>query len=599
MRSIKKLPENLISKIAAGEVIERPASIVKELLENSIDAEASEITLKVEKNGLEEITVIDNGTGIPGDEIEKAFTQHATSKIENLEDLNKILTLGFRGEALASIAAVADVKVITKSKGENATLAKFSNSEIVEKEKTTREIGTTISVFELFRHVPARKKFLSSGATEYKHIYNTFVELALSRPDIHFKLIRDGKIIKNLPTQQSEERIFAIYNINEANQVIPLFYDSPAMKISGFLGHPEMAHDTSPKQHLFLNKRPIEERTVYAAIKDGFASSLPRDRKPSYFLFIDINPEEVDVNVHPRKKEVRFTNKSEIYKSVKHTTSSVLEKIFKESLLGSFGDSESSQQQDVSRRIHLSTSYNTSRQYSPKARSAKRGGDIQGGLEFTKNLLSESSAPEGFDYPDVVSRNKSGYVFIGQVLKTYLIYESEGKVLILDQHAADERVNYDRLEKAFNTNAIDKQPLLIPFNFEIQGERAEALEGNISTLRKLGIEITHSQDDSFQLSSIPSFLRSSNLKHMIEEIIDDSVEHLSSALNLEAFITKVVSTIACHGSIRAGDIVEKESAIKLIDDLFGCKLPYSCPHGRRIIWEMDNTDIAKNFERHV
>ncbi len=602
MNKITKLPQNLINKIAAGEVVERPASIVKELFENSIDAGADKITLKLIEGGLKEITVTDNGSGIPEEDIENAFTQHATSKIKELDDLSNILTLGFRGEALASIAAVADVEIHTFSKESKPTMATFSNSQLKEKQDFARDKGTTISIFDVFRHVPARKKFLSSEYTEYKHIQNIFTALALSHPEIHFELLKEGRVIHNLPKATPLERIKAIYPDHFSEEPVKISYDSPDIKLSGYIGHPSDAGN-KPLQYTFLNKRPITEKTVFAAVRDGYNTTIPRDRKPTFFINISIDPKKVDVNVHPRKSEVKFEDSRSIYKSVKQAVQKALETSLQENLRSTFKSTD-----EYLIPVNVSRDKNNQRSYdqAPKMsvrRPSNNKALIQESLSFTEKLLShDTEEGEYLDAPNNLpptDLHPTPYNYIGQIMKTFLIFEKEDTLIILDQHAADERVNYEKLEERYKEGKnIETQTLMVPYTFDVPGENNDHLKALQDDLSKLGVDITPMSGDTFQLSSVPAFMKSNDFKKFIDSILDDIEDSSGTKLRSEQVLNKLISTIACHSSIRAGDIIEKSQALKIITDLHKCKLPYACPHGRPIIWKQTKQELSKNFERH-
>lgn len=599
MNEIKLLPKNLVNKIAAGEVIDRPSSVAKELMENSIDAGADEITLRIKNGGLKEITVIDNGKGISRDDIPLAFTQHATSKVSSEEDLEKISTLGFRGEALASIAAAADVEIHTYNKSSISTLTKIQNSETIINEEKPRTQGTTITISDLFRYIPARKKFLSAEYTEFKHIYNTFVSLALSKPDIKFTLIKDEKSHTILEKSNTKERISKIFNDEFTNKLIEVHFDSPNIKISGYITHPSNASDTTPKQFLFLNSRPIMEKTVFAAVKDAYGTTIPRERKPSYFLFLNINPSEVDVNVHPRKNEVKFSDSRELFKSVKLACDKALQQSLRVNAIKSFSISESTSPADVPHISDNNFKYSNPNRKNINNHTNKdfrSQNPLSQSLKFTQTLLGSNDIDKSEIFLDNNEPIKP-YKYIGQVLNTYLLYENDSKLIVVDQHAADERINYEKIETSMkNSNQVNSQPLLVPYTFELPGELKESLIENINEINSMGIEISPLSGDTFQISSIPSFMEKTRIEDTIHSIIEDLKD--SSKNNLTQIQSKLLSTIACHGSIRAGDILYESQARKIIEDLMKCKLPYSCPHGRPIIWELDEKQLAKNFERH-
>jgi len=596
VNKIKILSHNLINKIAAGEVIERPASILKELVENSIDSGAHSITVKIENGGLSKITVIDDGIGIPEDEIVIAIARHSTSKITKLEDLENIQSLGFRGEALNSIAAVADLTIHSYRKNSIPTIIEVSNGKTINKETKARNIGTTVIVSDIFKYIPARKKFLSSVNTEYKHIYETFINLALSRPDINFKLFNNDKEIKNLLHSNDLQRIGDIFGEQISNKLIQIFYNSPKIKLDGYIGNPSLASDYLPKQYIFLNKRPIKEKTIYVSIKDAFGSSIPRDRKPSYFIYISIDPKQVDVNVHPRKIEVKFTNTAELYKCVKQACQTALQKFLRVNFNSSAINIVVTKGDTTVPRIYKTTKLNKINNLNPQYLNNKKN-QIKKSIDFTKNILSNKTNNESIiAFSNLNLKNSATY--IGQIFNTYLIFENENEILIIDQHAADERINYENVESRLMQNKkIESKPLLLPYTFELKGLEKETLLKQLESLNKFGLTISKLSGNTFQLNEVPIFISKSDIDKVIRAVINDITEHEESKISISQFQNKLLATIVCHGSIRAGDKIDRNQAYKILSDLLKCKLPNACPHGRPIMWKLSRHYISKNFER--
>ncbi|MCA9379223.1 DNA mismatch repair endonuclease MutL, partial [Candidatus Dojkabacteria bacterium] len=325
MGKIHVLDQNTINMIAAGEVVERPASVVKELVENSIDAGATKITVSIKNGGIDEITVTDNGQGISAEDAELAFTQHATSKITSASDLENIFTLGFRGEALASISSVSRVELDTKTEATPATKVVVENSQSGSKTSNKATTGTTISVFDLFRHIPARKKFLRTPATELSHVQEMFISLALVNLQVHFELIHNGKLLLRLPAVENfNERVFAIWNAQVAENLYESHVEIPGGKIHLYIGKPEAGRKDRKLQYLFVNKRHVSDRILSKAVIEGYTGFLPGGIYPVYFIMLELDPKVVDVNVHPRKLEVRFDNSGQIFGAVKNAVSQAL-----------------------------------------------------------------------------------------------------------------------------------------------------------------------------------------------------------------------------------------------------------------------------------
>lgn len=584
---IQLLPEDIIAKIAAGEVVERPASVVKELLENSIDAGADKITVRIKNAGLTQIEIQDNGEGMSKEEAILAFKQHSTSKIKSIEDLSSILTLGFRGEALSSIAAVSEVELETNNQTESTTLS-IEKGTI--KDKTgTIDKGTKIQINNLFNKIPARKKFLRSENTEFKNIQDVFIKHALARPSIQFNLVRDEKSLYKLPkTDNLKTRIFDLFKSKIAEHLIKINLDAPDIQITGFLGHPDIARNARSMQYLFLNSRPIQSNLITKAIEDSFHSAKPEIHYPVFFINISLDPQKVDVNVHPRKQEVKFDNTQHIYNSVKHACTGALESKLQEGVKQYFDSPKTNKDfiglkektENYGSKININRS---NRKYDSNI--------IQKSLNFSKNLLSENSKEPEEEIAEISDISSLKYL---QVFNTYLIIEREGRLLIIDQHAADERINYEKLQKRVELNkAIPVQPLLTPDTIELNPGDFAIIKDNLGIFKDFGLEIEPFGKNTLKLNSVPSILKNFKFEGFIEEILEEELIKLDK----KKLLHRILATTACHGSIRAGRRMQKEEVEKMINDLFKCSKPYSCPHGRPIIWELTKRNIEKNFKR--
>lgn len=585
---IQLLSADLINKIAAGEVIERPASIVKELLENSIDAGATSITLKIEAGGTQLIEVIDNGSGMDRDDAELAFIQHATSKINAVDDLEKISTLGFRGEALASIAGVSKAQIHTSNGTEHIKVT-TSQGDISVNAGEARNSGTTVTIRDIFHSIPARRKFLRTDQTEYRYILETFINAALAHKHITFKLIKDGSTIYNLTaTKTLSERLSELFKKLRTEKLLKINYDGPDINISGFVGHPETATSRKQQQYLFLNNRPISDRLLGKAIKDGFDTTIARDQHPIFFIFIDIPTNMVDVNVHPRKLEVRFTDPGSIYKVVRSSITRTLEKKLQEQLKARFsGQSPSTPSISFTPQPASST---------PPIRSDRTNGakdnTVMGSIEFTRNLLKTSSVTQ--DTNDSINMGSD----VLQVMDTYILLEQNDKLLVIDQHAADERVKYEAIKSKLSGNSRAKsQSLLIPETLHLSKGQQALLRENKSDLARLGFEFDLSEV-STKVVAVPSLLAQGEFMKAIDEILTEMEESgLKTGKAFELVEENIIATMACHGSIRAGRKLHQKEARKLVGDLFETALPYSCPHGRPIIWEIDRDLLERQFKR--
>ena len=603
MSKIKKLPQNVINQIAAGEVVERPASVLKELVENSIDANATKIVVKLENAGKKLIEVTDNGVGMDKLDARSAFEQHSTSKISKTEDLQSISSLGFRGEALASISSVSKVTLYAKPRESDVPGVKV----VTQAEKTTlmeetgAEEGVRISVEDLFGTVPARKKFLKGDPTEFKHITDTFIQLALSRSDIHFELYHNDKLVYILPESLDlKQRIFDIFKAGISENLTEVTYNSPTVRISGFVGHPSVSQNDSSKQFIFLNKRSIQERIVAKAVSTAFHTLIPREKYPVYFLFITIDPSKVDVNVHPRKQEVKFEDSQQIFISVKQAVESALQRDLQSELKEKVGIEQSSSDFPQKPR-----DFGTS--HSIEGKKGQNSGFRGGNSEVLPLKPPPSSISESMKFSQALLENfrndSEGQEFalngeFIQIFNTYLLTTKGDKFLIIDQHAAAERISYEKLmEKYEKGEQVEQQKLLTAITVDLKPYQVQLLEENIENFEKFGFEIEEFGGSTFQITAIPAVFKDSDIEGLIEETLEMLAQVVKSSTPLEELIDKMLTSMACHGSIRAGQKLERSQAQYLISELLKCKEPYSCPHGRPIIWELPRYEIEKKFKR--
>lgn len=589
---ITRLKPEIIAKIAAGEVVERPASVIKELLENSIDAGSSEIAVIINNAGISLIEVRDNGVGMSKQDASLAFAQHSTSKIKNAEDLFKISTLGFRGEALSSIRAVSDVELETYQPGHyTKVMLDTEDDQSVEYQKlpdsTTQ--GTTIKVSELFKHIPARKKFLRSVATEFKHISDIFIAHAIANPNIHFKLTHNGDQVYNLPkTDNLSTRIYDILGSKVASNLIQLNSSLPDMTLSGLVGHPSTARSDRKSQFLFINNRPIHSPLISKAVQDAYHSTIPEGKHPIFYLNIKINPAKADINIHPRKLEVKFENTGLLFSNVKRSVSKTIEKTLSQSLkqrLSNFDDrsrGDNRLEDKGAKRKNLTT----------QKRSAslldKRPGKetIKRSLQFSQKLLEDYTNAQDNSF-ELINKYQ-------QFFNTYLVIEKDERLLFIDQHAADERIKYEQLQQdIFSNKNIETQRLLVPEIIKLTPANIELIKDNLKVFTQFGLDIDIFSKDSIKINAIPSIFQKLDIENFISEII----EKQNIQIDDEDAMHEIIASLACHGSIRAGRKMHHEEIEKMINQLFKCKKPYSCPHGRPVIWEISKGKIDKEFKR--
>lgn len=588
--TIKLLSPDLINKIAAGEVVERPASIVKELIENSIDAGAKKITLKVENGGINYIEVVDNGSGMSEQDAKLALVQHATSKIHSVDDLKNIYTLGFRGEALASISSISTLKIHTKTSEGKPILAFTQGDRIITENGQARNQGTTVIVENVFDQIPARRKFLKSEITEYKNILNTFIKIVLAHHKIEFEFFNNSKVVYSLPQSETfEKRILQIYP-NLENKLLPLMFDDKSLRISGFIGHPELNRRDSSLQFIFVNNRGVMDPIITKAVKSGFGTNLMHNQYPVYFMRINIDEDKIDVNVHPRKNEIRFDNPKDLFRVVHNSVRNSLEKHLQQETMGKITSEWGSKL--LNSAEHKKAIY-PSEKYDLKEISRKKSNlNTQTSIDFTRNILSNSNQisdePELFEIePEVL-----------QVFNTYLVIQKADSVQFIDQHAADERINFEKIEKRFQEKqTLPSQKLLIPELLNISKTEQLLLLENKNLLFKLGFEFKI-QGSKTELTSIPEGVYSNSIDDVFSELLA-SLDESSDTVNKEEnnVLKKLIATIACHSSIRAGQKLDTYQSKQLFKQLLKCSQPYSCPHGRPIIWIINKSDLEKNFKR--
>lgn len=603
MSKIHVLPNHIINQIAAGEVVERPASILKELLENSVDANATEIKISVEDGGIKSIKIVDNGTGMSPEDARTAFLPHSTSKLKNIEDLNSLFTLGFRGEALASISSVSKIELVTKQEGEiSGYQVKMDAGEVVEESESGAVEGTSINVQEIFFNTPARKKFLKTVPTELRHIIKTFTDTVIAHPEIRFSLDNNEKKLYDLPaTKDLKERLRNLIGEDFTNNSFEIVYDG-IVKITGLVGLPKIATSRKNTQIIIVNDRPISNTTISAGVKDAFHSAIANNQYPQFVLNIKLDPSKVDVNVHPRKQEVRFSNQQEIFKAVRNAVKAGLQRALQEdtddklagvpyiSKPSAFSPSFEKKESDG---VRDSFSYESKRDKT----------SVQDSLSFTKNLfdaIPEKTLPwenEDFEAKESLFAEKQTYP-VYQLMNAYLITSNGTAIQIIDQHAAAERVTYEKLMKSVSAKKVEMQSLLIPFELELNAQELLILAENLEYLSDFGIQVEEFGMNSFVVRQIPVELKDSDLNAFVKELIQDLTQKEEDEQNqYEKLKENILTTMACHSSVRVGDHMSQQEIEQLVADLKSCDLPYSCPHGRPIIFEVPISELDKKFKR--
>jgi DNA mismatch repair protein MutL len=580
-RKIEVLPESISQVIAAGEVIERPASVVKELMENAIDAGSLEITVELKAGGLQLIRVVDNGEGMDQEDVPVAFQRYATSKIKNAEDLYAIHTLGFRGEALPSIAQVSKMTLQTKTPHSlSGTKVICEGGEIKTISERGCPIGTEVEVKHLFYNIPVKRKFLKSVRSELRYALNHFLRLSLSHPTISFKFIHDGRTLhEHLKTESPLVRIEAIFGKEIYRHLQPIGFEEGGIWISGFASLPSFSKRNAEGIYFYVNQRFVKDRMIYKAILDAYRHILPSNQFPVVILFINIPPSTVDVNVHPTKAEVKFKDPERVYQAVFAAIRMVLEEgpsrseemapgggrgewVFQKSVQPSFFVQET-----------LSPPFSLASRKEECILTVQEGGRIQWEAE-----------------------KKWPYTVLGQIQGTYILCEGEGNLIFIDQHAAHERILFEKFKKEYENRSMISEKLLLPILIELSVEESYILESSGEALKGIGFEIEPVGEKLFAIQSIPSFIDQKDPKEIVREILDE-LSFLEKQGKGKETIHTLLVTLACHSAIRGNFILKKEEMDKLVENLAPFHPTTTCPHGRPIFFVLPLDDLKKQFKR--
>ncbi|MBK9305550.1 MAG: DNA mismatch repair endonuclease MutL [Nitrospira sp.] len=577
------LPDDVIGRIAAGEVVERPAAVVKELLENSIDAGSRAITVDVKDGGLSLIRVTDDGEGMSREDAPRAFQRHATSKLRSDMDLWSIRTMGFRGEALPSIAAVAHVHLITTTRaGELGTELDVVDGLVGTIADAPPVMGTRIEISDLFKNQPARKKFLKSIPTEHSHITRVVQQAALAWPSIQFRLTHNAQELMNYPAVRSEaDRIAQVYHPAFLEQCVSLNAALPGVAVSGYLVDAVHAKSSRTPQEVFVNRRPVRSLAVSHAVGEGYGSFIARGCHPRFVLFLEVDPDRVDVNVHPSKREVRFSDNEAVHQLVRRAVRQALSR-----------ETTPNDVQDQSRRagstqqVAGAVSHPFSACESSPATPtppAWQGGDAQ--LTFV-NEAAES-------YARVSSIE---VIPLGQINRTYLVAQVGKDLTVIDQHTAHERVLFERLQRAWATRKMEAQALLIPDPVDVSPAHAALLQRYRGDLEQLGLEIEPFGISTVLIRSTPVGLGRIDGSLFLHDLLEDLI-HWDSLTSLEARVRSVLASLACHGAVRAGRLMRLEEIKALVDEWRSEGEITTCPHGRRTSFRLTVSELEKLFGR--
>jgi DNA mismatch repair protein MutL len=591
MPKIQVLPETLSNKIAAGEVVERPASVVKELLENSLDAESTRIIIDVEKGGQSLIQVSDNGVGMNHADALLAIERYATSKISTDDDLFSIRTLGFRGEALPSIASVSRFSLITRDRSSDAgTEIIVDGGKIKRVSEVGAPVGTLISVKQLFFNTPARKKFLKTVGTEMSHIADTVARMALGRPGVQFRLSHNSKTVKSWPpASQHLDRVADLLGKDSRSDLHAIEFNRNGLSISGWICSPRVTRRTPRGLYIFVNGRFVRDRTIQHGIFKGFAQRLVKGQFPIAAVFIKIPFDRVDVNVHPTKNEVRFVNPHAVHEAVKSAIAQTL--------------------YEVDRLQWGRSNYpaaNTAPKYGQVSEALK--GDFgfrisdfgikNGGPRTAASSQQPAARSQGTQEPVFDRKGFSALRVVGQLHNTYIVCESDAGLVLIDHHAAHERILYEQLQRRAADQPSAAQKLVVPETLELNFSEAEILGQMMADLRTLGLEIEPFGKNTFVIKTAPVMLSGRDIKPMIYEIVEKAAAEGYSP-GLKDFMDECRRVMACHGAMRAKQALGDQQIKKLLEQLDECENPSHCPHGRPtwVRWDLDT--LEKSFKRVV
>jgi len=617
MGRIRLLSEAVASQVAAGEVVERPASVVKELVENSLDAGARNIDIAIRRGGISLVRVIDDGCGMDRDDTLLSLERHATSKIRSAADLQAVATLGFRGEALPSIASVSRFRLTTREGEAIAGTEIIVNGGKIDLVRDGGEApGTQVEVRSLFYNLPARRKFLRSENTESRNIEHQIHLQAIGHPEIGFSLMRDDRILFQLPaTATLADRIRDLYGVELLQRLVEVNgAPAPKIQISGLIGQAGLSRQTRSQQLVFVNGRAIESSLITGAVREGYHTALMKGQYPVTFLFVELDPGAVDVNVHPAKREVRFRDPNSVREAVVRCIQQTLERAradWQEKFHAPVRPEPAAavparQAPNLSLRSEVTAPEATHRELphlGPVAGVADpgrvQGSEIPGQASRLPDRRFDSTGDRPPLQPHQVTKPaQQQFEIIGVLSKLYVLMENANGLVLVDQHAAHERVLFEELRRRMEQQGVPSQKLLLPQTFDVPPRDADWIEQNLSVLQRMGIGIESFGPGTFKIDSLPSFLDVPDAAQFMRKVIDDlkSASNNASAMRLgEEMIAKSV----CRHAVKANDPLRYPEVEKLIRDLLDCDLPYCCPHGRPTMIQISLAELEKKFGRKV
>lgn len=636
MGNIVLLDEQTINKIAAGEVVDRPSSIVKELVENAIDAKATAITVEIQKGGISYIKITDNGIGFASDDVEMAFERHATSKIRKEEDLAHITSMGFRGEALASIAAISKVTLTTKSvKEDTGVQVKVEAGNILSKEPAAAVTGTKIEIREVFYNVPARFKFLKKDYTEAGYIEDVMIRVALANPHISFQYINNGKLILQTAGKNDlKATIYDLFGKEIYQNVIPVSYTENDIAITGMIGLPSISRSTRMHQFTFINSRYIKDKTMNTAIDKACEQKFAINKFAFVVLNMKIDPSHIDVNVHPAKLEVKFDDESRVFESVYTAVRSALEKNNRET--SPFTTIK--QEEQITKLEQISKDLINHGMVKKDFIEPKKKYDFEKATEKVFQKIEETpivkeenkeleksyeekenetrtvepnlpeKKPFQYEIPnesaDILVENMTIleepkeellYKYVGQVFDTYIIIQIKERMYIIDQHAAHERLLYEQIKRAYYAKDKQSQLLLLPILVELTSKEKEIVDANLEMFERSGFIIEEFGDNAIKISGVPNIGYDIEYQSMFKDIIDELLGASKTEKSEKEF--RFIATLACKAAVKGKMKLTREEQITLIDEMVKLDNPFTCPHGRPTAYEISKYEIERRFLR--
>ena len=602
--NIRKLPNQLIDQIAAGEVVERPASVVKELVENALDAGATLIDIDVQTGGKKRIKITDNGQGISHDDLSMALQRHATSKIHSLDDLESLRSMGFRGEALPSIASVSRFELI--SRHEDAEMAYQINAhggEIEGPMPAAHPVGTTIIVSDLFFNTPARRRFLKTDKTEYLRIDELIKRVSLSRFDVTFRLSHNGKMIRN--AQGGDSKILRHQRINQlcGNDFIEnaIFIEQQRgnLKMSGWVAKPSWNRAQPDRQFFYINNRMIKDKLVGHAIRQAYQDVLFHGRFPAFVLYLDIDPQLVDVNVHPTKHEVRFRDSKLVHDFIFGS----IHQSLAQTRVGEMSATTAEPLPDYSQmqhRLNLGGSSQGGVSSYQNYSSSPSQGVREVSFDYLNQAASASDQMPDFNQPTELPENNEDIPPLGyakaQIHGVFIIAENQHGLIIVDMHAAHERITYERMKQRFADDALKHQKLLVPIQLSVSSREVNAVETHQQWFEQLGFELTVAGEESLVIRKIPALLANADVENLIKDVLSEIVA-LGSSQKIEAQINEIMATMACHGSVRANRQLSIMEMNALLRDMENTLRSDQCNHGRPTWTQLNMKQLDKLFLR--